>query len=654
MPKLTRPTLIKAAAAVILVLAGLGFAAYQHVLNRPFLTPDVLAEKRAQAAAQNETAFRVPAQQPTARPPADARRNIYFGDLHVHSRLSFDSYIAGNRLSLDEAYRFAKGEALTGRAGEVMQLAQPLDFAAVTDHAEGFGLHEGCALADKIPATQELCDKFERPNAGFFLELREGGERRPMQRLPIGTPAQIDRLTKSTWAHVQAVAERHNEAGVFTSFIAYEYSPPLPDRGKIHRNIIFKNAAVPDYAASAFDAATELELWDYLTENCQALCAALSIPHNPNKSWGLAFAGVTIDGDIYDRADWAVRRKLEPLVEMFQIKGASECAIGINTNDEECAFEQFLPPCPEATLGRDTSCIHPTSMARDGLKAGLLMEKQGGTNLLDFGLIGSTDTHNSNPGDAEEWDYRGSSGAGTAPAKQRIASFGQRGRMLLERNPGGLAAVWAVENTREALFAAMQRREVYATSGTRIRLRLHAGFADMQAALAAADPIAEADRRGVPMGGRLTAAAGRPGFLAWALRDPQAAALDKLQIIKAWTDGATVREQVIDIACSDGRVPNDAGRCPTLQAPVDLAGCEPDAGKGADELKTVWTDADYDAAEPAFYYLRAIEIPSCRWSTYDALRLDMPPPALVPPTVRERAWSSPIWISPDAAFSGGQ
>lgn len=646
--KYRKPLLIFSALSLLVVISAYG--AYRYVLARPFITPEVLAEKRAEAAAQNEAAIDLPAPRASARPAKNPNRNVYFGDTHVHSRLSFDSYISGNRLSLDEAYRFAKGEALKNPAGELMQLTQPLDFAAITDHAEGFGLHEACAYDDKSLETAALCERFDNPNAGFFLELREGGEKRPMQRMALGTEKQAARFARSTWQHVANMAELHNEPGRFTSFIAYEYSPPLPDRGKIHRNIIFKNATIPAYAASAFDAATELDLWAYLERDCRQPCEAISIPHNPNKSWGLAFAGITIDGDVYTDADWLVRKKMEPLVEMFQIKGNSECAMGIATRDEACAFEQFLPICkPDAVASQQTGCIHKTSMARDGLKKGLLMESRNGTNPLDFGMIGSTDTHNSNPGDGEEWDYRGSSGAVTSPAKQRVTTGGNRGRGMLERNPGGLAAIWAEENTRDALFAAMQRKEVYATSGTRIRLRFHGGFGDMAAALNEEDPIKQADAGGVPMGGRLTgqdAQGARPSFLVWAMRDPDAGPLDKIQIIKSWVEDGETKEQVIDVVCGNGRVPNKEGVCPKAESQLDVTKCRRDNGDGAGELKAVWQDEAYRPTQTAFYYARVIEMPTCRWSSYDAIRLGITPPENMPASITEMAWSSPIWISP--------
>lgn len=626
---------------MVLVLAVASYAYYR--LHQPLFTAEVIAAKRAAALAQNEFAVPKPPVQAFQGQPKNPHRNVYFGDLHVHSKLSFDGYIFGNRLDVDDAYRFAKGEVLQNPAGELMQLTRPLDFAAITDHAEGFALDRICRTASQSTKTQKSCALFDNPTAGFFLDLRDSGSARPMRRFDMGVSldAQVA-AAEQTWAHVVAMAQAHNQPGRFTSFAAYEYSPPLPDRGKIHRNVIFRNEHVPPSAISAYDAATEIDLWRQLNDGCQRPCQAISIPHNPNKSWGLAFAGVTIDGDVYQPEDWATRAALEPLVEMFQIKGSSECAIGVNTTDEACAFEQFLPACsPDAHL-KDSGCIHPSSMARDGLKKGLQLKQALGFNPMAFGLIGSSDTHNSNPGDVEEWDYRGAAAALTAPATARI----QANKMFLQRNPGGLAAIWAPENTRDALFDAMQRKEVYATSGTRIKLRFYGSTQDLSRLTKTADLLPLADALAVPMGGQMSNDNGVPQFMVWAMRDPYSAPLDKVQIIKSWVENGQTREMIIDVACSNDRVADaQTGLCPASQANVDVSSCTMQETFGAAELKAVWRDTAAQQGETAFYYARVIENPSCRWSSYDALRLGVAAPSTVPATATEMAWSSPIWVN---------
>lgn len=578
------------------------------------------------------------------RPAANQFRNVYFGDLHVHSSLSFDAYLFGTRASIDDAYRFARGEALENPVGETLSLSRTLDFVAITDHAEGFGFQEYCEDPGTNEALKILCDRMDRPDAGFYLQLRNSGVKRPPESVfvkAIGDPDTEARYARSTWSRIVEAANRHNDPGQFTAFAAYEYSPPLPNRGKLHRNIIFRNSDVPNYAVSAFHAASEVDLWRQLNATCETPCDYLTILHNPNRSWGLAFSGVTIDGDIYSEEDWRLREKAEPIVEMYQIKGNSECISGFGATDELCEFEQFFPPCQP---GQDTGCIHPTSMARDGLKQGLLLEGDLGFNPLSFGMIGSTDTHNSNPGDTEEYDLGGSSGRNDAPAEVRLSN-GPNGPNLV-RNPGGLAAIWAEENTRDSLFDAMQRKEVYATSGTRIGLRFFGSYDFEASLLDTAQPIETAYRTGVPMGSMLSAPqTGTPSFLVWAIRDPLSAPLDRVQIIKGWTVNGETFELVHDVACSNGRTPDpDTSRCPPSQADVDLSSCEYGEESGASDLRAVWRDDGFESAQNAFYYARVIENPTCRWSTWDSLALGRAPPAFPEPTVTEMAWSSPIWV----------
>jgi hypothetical protein len=389
---------------------------------------------------------------------------------------------------------------------------------------------------------------------------------------------------------------------------------------------------------SAFDAASEIDLWKELEATCTGDCQFLTIPHNMNKTWGLAFSGETIDGVAYTDDDWRLRERSEPLVEMFQIKGNSECSVAFGAGDEECGFEQFFPPCGD---GQETLCIHPTSMVRDGLKIGLALEDQLGVNPLKFGMIGSTDTHNSNPGDAEEWDYRGAVTFASSPAERRVDSSNVTG--IMQNNPGGLAAVWAAENTREALFDAMKRKEVYATSGTRIKLRTFAGF-ELPANIASTGDLAAAYENGVPMGGSLDAEEGTLSLFVWAVKDPDNAPLAKLQVIKGWIENGERQEIVHDIACGASRLDMETGKCAANGAKVDMTDCSWSNLAGASELKTLWTDPDYNQAEDAFYYVRVVQNPTCRWTTYDSLRLGREPPTDVPATVTEMAWASPVWV----------
>jgi len=633
-------------AIVAIIVVASGYFYLQHRLSAPFMSEEVLAQMKSDVAAEDESAFNAGDPRTAQYQEANPLKNVYFGDLHGHSNLSFDSYIFGNRLTLDQSYRFAKGEMMKNGVGEVMQLSVPLDFAAMTDHAEGFGLHEVCRDQNKTDLGIEFCRRLENPDPNLFLELRNQGTKRPpVSSFPelVNDPGKIDGFAEATWSNIVSVADSHNDPGKFTTFAAYEYSPPLPDQGKIHRNVIFRGSTVPARAVSAMDAATELDLWAQLSRDCIEPCEFLTIPHNPNKSWGLAFASHTIDGDEYSVEDWKQRENVEPIVEMFQIKGNSECSIGFGTSDEECRFEQFLPRCED---GQKTGCIFKTSMARDGLKKGLVLEQESGLNPFRFGMIGSTDGHTSNPGDAEEWDFRGMAGLFSASAKRRL-SAGRNGKYdILMRNPGGLAAIWAEDNTREALFAAMQRKEVYATSGTRIRLRFFGSFGYQDDLAASRDALKTAYADGVPMGGYINSKAGKiPSFFIWAMRDPLEASLDKVQIIKGWVEDGEAKEEVRDIICSDNRAIDPAtNRCAANDATINPANCAFDRTAGATELKTIWRDEGFRIDQNAFYYVRVIQNPTCRWSTYDSLRLGEKPLKNVPATITEMAWSSPIWI----------
>lgn len=629
-------------AALSIILIGVYFY-IQSMLNAPFLTKEDIAKYKILATQQNEDAFLQWEFQDNRYKEKNESKNVYFGDLHVHSSLSFDAYIFNTRFDVYDSYEFAKGRPLENMYGETMQISRPLDFAAVTDHAETFGLHEACADPDISEAQQYTCDRLESPNFKFFMELRETSVARPPVSLmskEINDKEKEERFIKSTWSKIINAADRHNEPGKFTTFVAYEYSPTLPDGGYNHRNVIFKNNTVPEKAFSLFDAHTAIDLWEKLLSSCNYPCEFMTIPHNSNRSWGVAFANQTIDGDEYTKADWALRDKYEPLVEMFQIKGNSECSTFFGSTDEECNIEQIYPKCEKEG---DTLCIQPTSMVRDALKKGMEIEEELGFNPLDLGMIGSSDTHNSNPGDTEEWDYRGVSNV-VAPAMVRIDQNVHIPQYV--NNPGGLAAIWAKENTRDDLFEAMQNKEVYATSGTRIELRFFGGFNYEEYIMTLSDPINSAYKDGSPMGSTIEHSENSvPSFLITAKKDPIDAPLNKIQIIKGWMENGKAMEKVMDVVCSENREVNKSStRCKALKIDLDLETCKIDQERGADELKVLWTDKDYKSDQNAFYYARVIQNPTCRWTTYDSLRTGQKLPKAYSSSMTEMAWSSPIWI----------
>ena len=639
----------KLAAAAVLIVIGAAWFIYNKVdAQLVRLTPEVIETLKQTVARENESAIVIPKPRERTPQPRNPLKNLYFGDLHVHTSWSFDSYLGGNRIEPDEAYRFAQGKALQLMSGEIAQLTVPLDFAAITDHAESYGLFEGCADPDITPEQLEFCAQFENPSPMVFWNLRREGTKRPPVRMRFcGEDGQFCiEHGKTTWQRTQAAADKAYQPGIFTSFYGYEYSPAWPKGGSTHRNIIFRNQSVPDSVVSAYDAETAPLLWKILEATCTDNCEFLTIPHNLNRYYGKAFSRVDEDGNAYTPADWKRRERYEPAVEIFQAKGASECALGVGTNDEECAFEQFFPLCEE---GESVACAGEGSFARDGLKMGLELEKELGFNPLRFAFIGSTDTHNATPGDTEEWDYRGKSAFKDASAVKRLLKRDFGPAVPITHNPGGLAAIWAEENTRDGLFNGLKNKETYATSGTRIQLRFFAGWDFDQDIINDPDLIDKAYQTGIPMGGVLAPGTANlnPKLLIWAVKDANNANLDRIQVIKGWVENGVQKESVIDVACSDGQTPGSAtGQCQDNTARVNLDTCEIDGSEGDPELKILWEDTNFNPDHPSFYYIRVLQTPTCRWSTFDAIRLGMHPPKEVSETIQERAWSSPIWYSP--------
>jgi len=595
----------------------------------------------------------------------DPQRRPWFGDLHVHTRHSLDASTQGTRTSPRDAYRFARGDEIDlhpfgpdGRPQRRAKLDRPLDFAAVTDHAELFGEVHICNTPDAPGYDSTMCRVYRGwPRLAFFLMNGRGAPRFDFCG-PDGR--NCVEAARGPWQEMQQAAEeaydRSSECR-FTSFVGYEWTKVVDTASNLHRNVIFRGAEVPRVPAGATDARTPRALWDALDAECREAipgCDALVIPHNSNLSGGFMFAPTRLhDGAAIDAAHARRRAANEPLVEVMQHKGASECGLGTGSEDELCNFEllpydsfmgRFLP-----LARRQPAAIN---FARTALGEGLAIGARLGANPFAFGLIGSTDTHLGTPGLASERWTGGHGGAGI-PLGEVIPDA-----LLdpIEYNPGGLAVLWAEENSRESLFAAMRRREAYATSGPRIVLRLFAGFglpADLCGDSAFA---ARAYESGVPMGSDLPARtdAGPLRIAAWALGDPGTASepgtpLQRLQVIKLFLDAAGgVHEQVIDVA-------GDAGN----GADVDPLTCTT-RGEGFAQLCRVWTDPGFDARVPAVYYARAVENPTCRWSTRacNAAGIDCGEPrsvrrgfegccdASIPQTIQERAWSSPIWYTP--------
>ena len=581
-------------------------------------------------------------------------RNAYFGDLHVHTQNSFDAYIFNTRTTPDDAYRFAKGEAIGAAKGVQVKLdGPPLDFLGVTDHAEYLGI---VPLMDDATTRIGQTDIAREVFAATDLQsarqafLRVG--RSFVLQEPIAELYDRD-VMDSVWAETTASADAHNEPGVFTTFSAYEFtSMRMVDdnnAANLHRNVVFKDKA-PARIMSTLESNNPEDLWAWMDRERAAGRDVMAIPHNSNASNGWMFDDVTFGGEPLSADYAATRMRNEPVVEMAQVKGTSEVHPALSPNDEFADFEIY-----ENFIG-GTGKTTPTrgDFVRYALASGLKLAEDGKGNPFKFGFIGSSDSHLS-AGSYKEDAHFGKFPAQSVGAAQRQSiptgdandwsgENADGGQLLVSRQyaASGLAGVWAQSNTRADIFDAMARKETFATSGPRLKLRFFAGDYK-EGILGQADMMARAYESGVPMGGELEAPNDAPSFLAWAVQDPLSYPLERLQIIKVWNEGSAPQERVIDIACAGGDAPVD-GRCQNVGASVDIATCEVTRGKAAGELKTRWVDPDYKSGQSAAYYIRSLEIPSCRWSTWDAVRNGTPPHPDLPTTVQDRVWSSPIWV----------
>lgn len=598
---------------------------------------------------------------------ADPLRRPYFGDLHVHTTLSLDANTQGTRLRPADAYRFARGEVVglqpytpAGEPLRTVQLERPLDFSAVTDHAEFLGTVALCTTPGSPAYDESACVALREDPQAAFIALNgttsadQGRAVYPELCGDAGSDclaAGLD-VWKETRDAAEAAYDRTGTCG-FTSLVGFEWSGG-PGTKNLHRNVIFRNEVVPDMPISYFDENYAEGLWARLDDGCLAgpSCDVITIPHNANLSSGLMFRDV--DDTTYPEpsADSARRRaRMEPLVEIFQHKGDGECWPGSSASDELCGFEK-VPYNNLAGANLDLRADPtPLDFVRDVLGEGLRWQARYGVDPYRYGIIASTDTHLGTPGLASEAGYPGHGGAG--PAARDELPPGLTDNPFF--NPGGLAVLWSEENSREGLFRAMRRKEAYGTSGPRIVLRAFAGWGYEASMCDASDFAQRGYDGGVPMGADLPPrpdGAIGPTFALSALADAgtdahPGAALQRLQIVKGWLDGDTPRFEVFDV-----------GGDPTAGEGLDPATCAAgDAGDAA--LCSVWTDPDFDPTVPAFWYARAVEVPTCRWTRLQCNAAGITCPAEdpafgaccdadVPDTVQERAWSSPFWFMPAA------
>jgi hypothetical protein len=586
---------------------------------------------------------------------------ILWGDTHLHTDASLDSGAFGNRLGLDEAYRFARGKKVTTSTGVQAKLTRPLDFLVVADHSDNLGF-----FPDLLAGTPQLLqdptgkDWHDRIKAGETESLAiEMLIRFSRGRVPEALIYTMDSAAyRSAWQKNLAAAEKYNDPGTFTALIGYEWTSTLAG-SNLHRIVVYRDGSaragqmVPYTTTPPDGSRNPRDLWKWLARyEAQTGGDVLAISHNGNLSNGILFPlGEQYDGTALDAQYLAERSRWEPLYETTQTKGDSEAHPLLSPNDEFADYGTWDLGNLGLAAGK-TEDMLAGEYAREALKRGLVIAEQTGLNPYRFGLIGSTDSHTS-LASAEEENFYGMH-PGHEPTPERITQVAMSNKkhgtiFSWQQVAAGLAAVWATDNTRAALFDAMMRKEVYATTGSRPAVRFFGGWHFNAEDLNNPEPATAGYSKGVPMGGDLQTRPGSataPTFMVYALRDVSGANLDRIQIIKGWLDENGAQEKVYDVVWSDDRQPGRDGKLPPVGNTVDARTATWTNTIGAADLATVWSDPEFDADQRAFYYARIVEIPTPRWTTYDAVRFDVALPAGVPASTQERAYTSPIWYTP--------
>ena len=584
------------------------------------------------------------AEPPPPKPAVDynPHRNLLWGDLHIHTSYSTDAYTMGVKATPDDAYIFTRGGTIEHGLGYAIRIDRPLDFAAVTDHSEFMGTarvddtislpFEERSLRDRVLNDSPL-------SLTWAMTLTAG--RIAGGNLSSGSP-RVREIGVDSWKLMVETAEAHYEPGVFTTLLGYEWTS-MPDSQNLHRNVIYRDTNVPELPFSSLDSDNPEDLWDALDQQRAEGKQVIAIPHNGNVSNGLMYDRVQFDGSPITPEYAEQRRRNEPVSEILQIKGTSDTHPALSPEDEFADFEIMT-----AQLSTTGAPSEPRgSYARDALRAGIEFAHSEGFNPYRFGVIGSSDSHNASTS-VQEDKHHGKLPVMDGSAGLRLGkSIWLPGSMYRAKNWGsaGLAAVWAQENTRESVFDAMVRRETYATSGPRISLRFFASFDYEAAMMDSTDLLQQADEKGVPMGAELEASNSAPAFALWVAKDPEGANLDRLQVIKGWVDAQGVsHERIYDVAASDSRQLGSNGKYPPVGNTVDIENASYSNSIGAVQLSAFWEDPDFEPDQEAFYYARALEIPTPRWSVYDAKTLGIEPEGTT--TIQERAISSAIWYRP--------
>lgn len=595
--------------------------------------------------------------------------NVYWGDTHLHTTLSSDGFISAlygldpkNRLMPDDAYNFAKGKTVIATNGMPMKLKRPLDFLVIADHAEALGLMYGLATDNQLlqksqkgkmwhQRVKDLIENYsplEAESIAWSMIPDEEYFKNPQDESDL-------KFRQSVWKTVIDNAERHNVPGTFTAFIGYEWTGMIFEgsgRGWWHRNVIFKDGVEKVGTTLPFtqlDSNKPEDLWSYLADyEARTGGEAIAIPHNPNLSGGILFKTVDAYGKPFSREYARTRSSYEPLVEVTQTKGDSETHPLLSPEDEFADFDTWTwfgkPDGGED--GRKYDYV------RSALKIGLQEQAKIGVNPFKFGMIGSTDSHNS-LSNVEE-DSFGGKLLDLEPSSERLLKaedwFVKYFNLKNSFSASGFMAIWAQENTRESLFAAMKRKEVYATTGTRIRIRFFGGWDYQPSDALRSDLPRIGYSKGVPMGGDLfnTDKGNSPKFLIRVVKDPDGANLDRVQVVKGWRDfEGKLHEKIYNVALSDDRQENPEEKVSSVGNTVNIADASYTNSIGDPEFSVMWEDPDFEKNEFAFYYLRVLEIPTPRWSAYDAKFYGIKDvPAEIPMVIQERAYSSPIWYSP--------
>jgi len=599
---------------------------------------------------------------PAEPPPAAAsqpnpERNAYFGETHIHTSWSVDAWVMGNRITgPTEAYQYAKGGSIKHPMGFDIKIDTPLDFMGVTDHSEYVGVTKQAntpgSYVSTLPAAQPMIMKdpnsAEEQNRVFSYLLKLAASA-PVKAL------MDPKITSTVWKENVQIADEANQPGKFTAFCSYEWTS-MPDNRNLHRNVFFRDCAkVPDYPFSALDSPKPTELWIWMDAQRKAGNELLAISHNANVSDGAMFP-VDVDtttGRPIDAVWAASRDRNERLTEMKQGKGASETHPLLSPNDEFANYELFQAilglPANVGRIDRITG-----SYVRQALKDGIAMQDTRGYNPYKQGMAGGSDSHNTGSPYRQD-NFFGLHANADGSVERRFAGVLIGGTMDVRlENPGGLTGVWAEENTRASLWDGMHRKETFGVSGPRIKVRLFGGWGYDKDIVKASDWVKQSYAGGVPMGADLPPmpAGGKgtaPSFVVWAVKDPTSGNLDRVQVVKGWTQNGQSFEKVFDVVWSgDRKADKWSGRVPAIRSTVDLEKATYTNDVGATELKAVWTDPEFDASLHAFYYVRVLEIPTPRWTLIQAVKAGLPPPDIVPLTGQERAWTSPVWYSPSA------